>query len=145
MNIPAGVDRQVTIAQFFGVAMTIGFCSVHGDFFTGMDHLFNGYHVGITDQKPGATRFKFILAGVCQTLVGAIMISDLFILLMQSTSVISMCLNFAGKVQYLLFLCMFVLEGIFFVARTTFGTSSLNHCLPPHELSSPSTCCPSFL
>ena len=67
-----------------------------GDLFKGLDHLFNGFDEGVAQMKEGATGFKWALAGFLQACVGFAMTMDLFILMMQSTSVIGMCLNFAA-------------------------------------------------
>ena len=155
LNIPAGIELNVRIAQFCGVVLVVNFTAANGDFFKGVQHLVNGFHHDIQRQHAGATRkkkinlvvvvfccplgslalllqakqpnqthttlhislslfcyclvlffirytstttldLKFVLAGILQTSVGAFMITDLFLLMMQSSTVIGLCLNFAA-------------------------------------------------
>ena len=53
--MPPGTELGVTVAQFFGVALTINFMASGGDFLKGLDHLFSGYDEGILQSKQGAT------------------------------------------------------------------------------------------
>jgi len=95
-NIPPGTELTVTCAQFFGVGLTVYFVASGGDLFKGLEFLFNGYDYDIAREIEGATRFKWAMAGVLQVLVGIVMTIDSLLLMMQSTSVIDMCLNFAA-------------------------------------------------
>lgn len=96
LNIPVGVDITVTIAQFIGMFLCITFLLDQGDLFRGFEHLCNGYDKNVIMEAPHATFPKWLLAGVLQSLVGMVMTADLFILLMQSSDVLSFCLNFAA-------------------------------------------------
>lgn len=96
LQIPAGVNVSVTIAQFIGVFMTINFLLDGGDLIKGFDFLANGYVPGMREQTRHATKFKWAMAGVLQATSGCFMLTNLFILSMQSTSVIMFCLNFAA-------------------------------------------------
>lgn len=96
LQIAPGTPVSVSVAQFFGVALTISFTASQGDLVKGFEHLVNGYDENVKKQNQFAKRGKYVAAGVFQSLVGILMTTDLFILLMQSTSVIGMCLNFAA-------------------------------------------------
>lgn len=86
----------MSIAQFLGTALTISFMAYGGDLLKGLDQLFNGYDLEVAKVKEGATRTKWVVSAVLQSFVGILMTTDLFLLMMQSTSVIGMCLNFAA-------------------------------------------------
>lgn len=96
IKIPSGNEPYVTAAQFVGVLLVIIFGVVYGDLMKGLDHLFNGYDKEVLLTSPSATWSKWLASGIFQSLAGILMISDLFILMMQSTTVIGMCLNFAA-------------------------------------------------
>jgi hypothetical protein len=96
LQIPAGVDATVTVAQFIGIFMTINFLLDGGDLIKGFDQLCNGYTDEMRQQSHYATYSKWLLAGILQATSGCFMLLNLFILSMQSTSVISFCLNFAA-------------------------------------------------
>lgn len=62
--MPPGVEVTVTIAQFFGVALTMNFMASGGDLLKGLDHLFHGYDENILETKEGATRKSDLLSVV---------------------------------------------------------------------------------
>ena len=76
--------------------MTVNFLLDGGDLIKGFDFLVNGYTDAMREQAPHATRLKWLVAGCLQCLSGTFMLLNLFILSMQSTSVIMFCLNFAA-------------------------------------------------
>ena len=56
LHVPPGTEITVSIAQFFGVALTINFMASGGDLLKGLDHLFSGYDEHIIETMEGATR-----------------------------------------------------------------------------------------
>jgi hypothetical protein len=96
LRLPADTELQVTIAQFLGVIGIVVFAASHGDLFKGITHLVDGYDSNILKSSPDATRFKWIFSFTCQTMVGILMAIDLFVLMMQSTTVLNLALNFAS-------------------------------------------------
>jgi len=96
MLIPVDAPMTVTTAQFFGVALIVNFAAAQGDLLVGFSHLLRGYDPEIHKQNRHMSCFKWYMAGVLQFFVGAVLVADLAILLMQSTSNIMLCLNFAA-------------------------------------------------
>ncbi|CAB9497926.1 expressed unknown protein [Seminavis robusta] len=96
LKIPAGIETHVQVAQFLSVILTINFTAAGGDMFKGLQHLFNGFDRDLERKHPGANAPKWFVAGVLQVLVGVLMVVNLFILAMQSSGVIGLCLNFAA-------------------------------------------------
>ncbi|CAB9518968.1 Notch ligand involved in the mediation of Notch signaling (By similarity) [Seminavis robusta] len=96
LNLPADTPLQVSIAQCLGIILIINFAVAEGDLLRGITHLVDGFDPDLLQSAPHAKRVKWHFAGVCQCLVGAFMVMDAFILMMQSVTVIEMCLNFAA-------------------------------------------------
>jgi len=98
MKVPAGVPVTVNVAQGLGTILIVYIVAVFGDLTSGLIRLFDGHENTRPDDCPHATRIKWFLSGILQLQVGLTMAMDLFILMLQATNVIGMCLNFAGKV-----------------------------------------------
>lgn len=94
--VPPGVPLFVNLAQFLGVIMTVWFLESHGDMVKGCSRLSEGYDPQILEVFPHATQAKWAAASAFQAVAGLLMMADLFILLMQSTTIIVLCLNFAA-------------------------------------------------
>ena len=62
----------------------------------GFSTCLTGFRSAILAEYPEASRTKWYLMGVFQSLAGALLTMDLFILLMQSTKTVGLCLNFAA-------------------------------------------------
>ena len=96
LKIPAGVVPTVTVAQFIGIFLTINFLTNEGDLLKGFDQFTRGYDDNLREQAPYATPVKWFVAALLQTFAGVMMMVDLVILSLQSTTVLSFCLNFAA-------------------------------------------------
>lgn len=96
IKLPPGVPIMVNIAQAAGVLLIVFTVAVFGDLTTGLSRLTEGYDNSVLDDNPYAFRIKWFMAGFLQLKVGMLMAADLFILMMQSTTVVGMCLNFAA-------------------------------------------------
>ncbi|CAB9500558.1 neurogenic locus notch homolog protein [Seminavis robusta] len=96
ISIPVDVDRTVHIAQGLSVILIINFTAKDGDLIRGCSRFFNGYDHEHINDHPGATKIKWVMSSLLQASSGVFMIIDLFMLLMQSTTVVGLCLNFAA-------------------------------------------------
>jgi hypothetical protein len=94
VRLPPGVPMMVNLAQGLGVLLIVFTVAVFGDLTTGMERLVDGYNEEILLNHPNAGCIKWFLSGSLQMFAGGSMTLVLFILLMQSTTVIGMCLNF---------------------------------------------------
>jgi len=56
----------------------------------------NGFNRDVLKDNPHATLGKWATAGILQILVGVMMTLNSFVLLLQSRSVLELCLNFAA-------------------------------------------------
>jgi hypothetical protein len=66
------------------------------DIITSLIFLYNGYNDEVLSTIPTASFRKWLLSALCQFLAGSSLLVALFILMMQSTEVISLFLNFAA-------------------------------------------------
>ncbi|CAB9518999.1 Notch ligand involved in the mediation of Notch signaling (By similarity) [Seminavis robusta] len=96
ISLPPGVPIMVNLAQAIGVLLIVFTVAVYGDLTTGLARLIDGYDSDVLFKHPDAHCTKWFLSGLFQMTVGASMTMVLFVLLMQSTTVIGMCLNFAA-------------------------------------------------
>ncbi|CAB9503424.1 expressed unknown protein [Seminavis robusta] len=96
LKLPVDVERTVRIAQGCGVILIINFTAKEGDLIKGCSRVFNGYDKELIKDHTGATKIKWAMSSLFQASSGFFMIMNLFILLMQSTTVVGMCLNFAA-------------------------------------------------
>lgn len=96
MNMPPAVPITVTVAQMLGIMCTVLVVASEGDLTRGSSKLFDGYQTDLIQKDPDATYKTWLLAAWAQVFVGVLMTADCFILIMQSRTVIEMCLNFAA-------------------------------------------------
>lgn len=93
LQIPPGVVTEVRIAQCLALILSV---ATQQDILTSLVFLINGYNEDVLESLPSATLGKWLLAGCCHFIAGISLHGALFILLMQSTEVISLFLNFAA-------------------------------------------------
>lgn len=93
LQIPPGVVTEVRIAQCLALVLSI---AMQQDIITSLIFLHNGYNDEVLDSLPSAHFRKWLLSGICQFIAGSSLLVALFILMMQSTEVISLFLNFAA-------------------------------------------------
>lgn len=96
ISFPAAVPVTVTVAQFLGIILTILVVASEGDLTRGCSKLFDGYQKDLNQRDPNATYTTWLVGAWAQVLVGVVMTADCFILIMQSNTVVEMCLNFAA-------------------------------------------------
>ena len=100
IQLPPGVPLTVTVAQAIAmILIVITILCESGDLTHGLCLLFEGYQPAVLQKNPHATFLKWFLAGCLQCFAGGLMTIVLFILVMQSTEVISLALNFAALVS----------------------------------------------
>ena len=93
MQIPPGVVTEVRIAQCLALLLSV---AMQQDIITSLIFLHDGYNEEVLNSVSSANFQKWLLAAICQFLAGASLLVALFILMMQSTEVISLFLNFAA-------------------------------------------------
>jgi hypothetical protein len=93
LQIPPGVVTEVRIAQCLALLLSV---AMQQDIITSLIFLHNGYNSEVLDTVPYAKFPKWLLSGICQFIAGSSLLVALFILMMQSTEVISLFLNFAA-------------------------------------------------
>lgn len=93
LQIPPGVDAHVTAAQ--GLAVILA-AATNEDLFVALIRFMQGYENSSVKNMIGVTRAKWALATGWQMISGFSMLTVIFILVMQSDSVIGMFLNFAA-------------------------------------------------
>jgi len=93
LQIPPGVVTEVRIAQCLALLLSV---AMQQDIITSLIFLHNGYNDDVLKSVPSANFQKWLLAGICQFIAGSSLLVALFILMMQSTEVISLFLNFAA-------------------------------------------------
>ena len=109
LQLPAGVPLTVNVAQAISmVLIVVTILCESADLTNGLLLLLDGYLPSISQKNPHATCLKWFCAGVFQCFAGSLMTIVLFILVMQSTTVISLALNFAALVRIF---CPFFLPG----------------------------------
>lgn len=93
-NLPPGVPLQVTIGQ--GLALLLAL-AMQDDLLTGIVYLHQGHRCSVGGEElPGATAAKWYFAALTQLLAGAGLNFVIFVLVMQSSDIIGMFLNFAA-------------------------------------------------
>lgn len=97
LQIPLGVVTEVCIAQCLALILSV---ATQQDILVSLVFLINGYNGDVLESIPSATLGKWLLAGCCQLIVGIFLHRALFILLMHSTKVISLFLNFAAVQKF---------------------------------------------
>lgn len=94
LQIPSGVPIQVTIAQVFALVLA---AAMQDDLLEGfMMHEWARIILKDDNLLPGTTATKCYLSVVAQCLEGSAMLTVIFILVMQSSTIIGMFLNFAA-------------------------------------------------
>jgi hypothetical protein len=93
LQIPAGVVTEVRIAQCLALILAVARPQAA---LTSSVFLINGYDKDVLETVPFATFGKWLLAGCFQFIAGVSLLVALFILMMQSTEVISLFTNFAA-------------------------------------------------
>lgn len=112
LRLPAGVPMRVNVAQAISVILIVAtILEDSGDLTSGLFLLIEGYHPTILQKNPHATCLKWFCAGLFQTVAGLSMTVVLFILVMQSTTVIGLALNFAALVRKCNFVTGCVVNG----------------------------------
>lgn len=97
LGIPAGVPLQVNIAQAISmVLIVVTILGDSGDLTNGIGNLIAGYDRHVLAKNPHANCCKWFTAFALQTLAGLSMAVVLFFLVMQSTNVLGLALNFAA-------------------------------------------------
>ncbi|CAB9523270.1 expressed unknown protein [Seminavis robusta] len=88
-KMPPGNHLEVILAQ--GLLMVI-LPQVADDFMDAIEFMIDGYDEGVIDREgcKHATKWKWLLAGSLHFGVGALMVVDVFALIMQQTSVIAL-------------------------------------------------------
>ena len=93
-KLPPGVPMQVTIGQ--GLALLLAL-AMQDDLLTGIIYIHHGHRCFFQGESlPGATATKWYLAAIAQLFAGAGLNFVIFILVMQSSDIIGMFLNFAA-------------------------------------------------
>lgn len=124
LQLPAGVPLTVNVAQAISmILIVVTILCESADLTNGLLLLLDGYQPSILQKNPHATCLKWFCAGIFQCFAGSLMTIVLFILVMQSTTVISLALNFAALVRSHY---AFFLPGERFQKHTI---RSLNPCL----------------
>lgn len=93
LQLPAAVPLEVTIAQGFAVILAV---ATQSDLFTAIISFHDGYDKRAKDVDLDCTFPKWLFACLGQFMVGVWLLVVIFILIVQSTTVIGMMLNFAA-------------------------------------------------
>lgn len=100
LRIPPGVPIRVNVAQAISMILIVAtILADSGDLTNGILNLVAGYDRTVLTKNPHANCFKWFLAFSLQTLAGLSMTVVLFLLVLQSTTVIGLALNFAALVR----------------------------------------------
>jgi hypothetical protein len=92
-QVPADVEPYVRAAGYLSLALAV---PLFTDLLDSIERIHEGYDPIVMQQAPHATVCKFWFAYICQFLSGALFQGVIFILIVQSTTVIGMLLNFAA-------------------------------------------------
>lgn len=92
-KIPPAVDIEVRIAQALAVVLAV---ATQGDLLTAIIQLHDGYDKRVKETNASFTFGTWLFASIAQFLIGAGMLTLIFILIIQSKDVIGMMLNFAA-------------------------------------------------
>lgn len=93
LQIPPGVITEVRIAQCLAMLLSV---AMQQDIITSLIFLHNGYNDEVLNTVPSAKFRKWLLSGICQFIAGGSLLVASFLLMMQSTEVINLFLNFAA-------------------------------------------------
>jgi len=93
-NVPVNVSKEVFTAGVLCIFISV---PTFTDLLDAIEHFQNGYNKELAlKQASGATYLKWLLAFSLQLLVGGVFNLVIFILIVQSTTIIEMFLNFAA-------------------------------------------------
>ncbi len=92
-KVPIDVDREVRISQLFAIILLV---VSQDDFIYGISFFFDGYSPEILKKAPYATLTKFYIAGTLKMCEAGSCLFITFILIVQSSTVIGLFLNFAA-------------------------------------------------
>lgn len=91
--VPIGVDEQVILAQALAVILAAFSAE---DLLTALSFLFICVDDDVRQAIPEVTKARWILAFGSKALEGLLCLATIFLLIVQSETVISLCLNFAA-------------------------------------------------
>ena len=132
MKIPAGIPTYVRVAGYLSVVLAV---PLFTDLLDSVERIHEGYDTVVLKQAPHATKCKFFMAYSLQFASGALFQTVIFLLIVQSTTVISMLLNFAAL--------QFITEvddvAFSLAARGYFNQSIKKTCQEVQELRTPNT------
>jgi len=120
IDLPVAVPVSVNVAQFFGIVLSVMMVASEGDLTRSLTKFSEGFNEDILLDDPDATYGSWLLGAVLQTFVGIVLAADLFVLLVQSRTVLEVCLNFAA-----LHFVQEIDDVAFAVARAGFITQSI--------------------
>ncbi|KAL3910486.1 MAG: hypothetical protein SGARI_002101, partial [Bacillariaceae sp.] len=132
MKVPAGVPTYVRVAGYLSVVLAV---PLFTDLLDSVERMHEGYDKVVMQQAPHATKCKFIMAYSFQFISGALFQVVIFLLIVQSTTVISMLLNFAA----LSFITEIDDVAFSLAERGYFSMSIKNTCHVVTELKTPNT------
>ena len=92
-NFPSGTNYHVYVGQILGLALII---TSQDDFINAVSYFYDDYSPEILLKAPHATKLKYVISGLLKLFSGFIYICINFILVLQSTTVVGMFLNFAA-------------------------------------------------
>eukprot|EP00978_Attheya_sp_CCMP212_P038522 scaffold191813_cov45-Attheya_sp.AAC.1 len=93
LDVPVGTSLDVVTAQALALFVSL---ITQSDFLATFDLINVKYDDGVLSLFEGATRTKWIFSNICRFFVGVLSIAISFILIVQSTTVIDLFLNFAA-------------------------------------------------
>ncbi|CAB9517477.1 Neurogenic locus notch homolog protein 4 [Seminavis robusta] len=96
LSVPPGVNVEVTLAQAVSMLLAV---STQTNLLTAISRMSLGQsydHAYVLTMNPNATHADYWISTILQMFVGLAMLVDSFILNMQSTSVLTLMLNFAA-------------------------------------------------
>lgn len=93
LNVPPGNSPQVQAAMALALLLAV---ATQDDLIVAVAMLHQGYSKRVLERNPSATHFKWLLSCLGQFVAGASLLLTIFILIVQSSTVIGMMLNFAA-------------------------------------------------
>lgn len=97
LRIPPGNQIFVTVAQAF---LMVLMSQDSMDIMEGLEFLIDGYHPEVLQLCPHAYIWKWFLAGFSHVIVGALLSTCIFILLMQETTVFGLGVDFVAMNKF---------------------------------------------
>ena len=93
LSVPPGIEFEVRIAQFLAILLA---AMTADDKLGAISMLYIGMNQDILDMVPGATFTSWCIAFIAKFLEGSACHFIIFILIVQSANVVTLCLNFAA-------------------------------------------------